>query len=171
MKGVLVDKAVLEAVRRTAEDAQFRHEVGGILLGSIRGDHLHIVQATPPQAEDRFSFTRFWRSASGHQQIATRAWKASGETVTYLGEWHSHPERDPSPSSIDHADWAKQLAKHRRDLVFLIQGMNGLYLACGRRLGPVTTLQLSVEDEGAVLWRGGQLSEQLPSIADTTKFV
>jgi integrative and conjugative element protein (TIGR02256 family) len=155
MKGVLVDKSVLGTLRQTAEDAHFTHEVGGILLGSVRGDYLHIVQATPPQAEDRFSLTRFWRSASGHQQIASRAWKASGETVTYLGEWHSHPERYPSPSSIDHGDWAKQLAKHRRDLVFLIQGKKGLYLACGSRLGPVLPLQRSVEDERAVLWCGG----------------
>ncbi len=155
MKGVLVDKSVLETVRRTAEDAHFRHEVGGIFLGSIRGDYLHIVQATPPQAEDRFSSTRFWRAASGHQQIANRAWRASGETVTYLGEWHSHPERYPSPSSIDHADWAKQSAKHRRDLAFLIQGMKGRYLACGRRLSPVLPLQRLVEDERAVLWCSG----------------
>ena len=155
MRGVLVDKSTLETIRQTAEDARFRHEVGGILLGSCRGDYLHIVRATPPQAEDRFGFARFWRSASGHQQIASRVWKASGETVTYLGEWHSHPERYPSPSSIDYADWAKQLAKHRRDLVFVIQGMEGLYLACGRRLGPVLPLQRSGEDERAVLWFGG----------------
>ena len=160
MKGVLIDKSVLQTIQRTAEDARFRHEVGGILLGSTRGNYLHIVQATPPQPQDRFGFTRFWRSASGHQQIASRAWTASGETVTYFGEWHSHPECDPSPSSIDRADWAKQLAKHRRDLVFLIQGVQGLYLACGRRLGPVIPLQRSVEDERAVLWRGGHCAEQ-----------
>ena len=152
MKGVLVDKHVLEMLRQTAEDAHFKHEVGGVLLGSIRGNYLHVVRATPPQMEDRSSFTRFWRSATGHQQIASRAWKASGETVTYLGEWHSHPECDPSPSPIDHADWANQLTKHRRDLVFFIQGTEGLYLACGRRLGPLLRLQRSAEDERSVLW-------------------
>jgi integrative and conjugative element protein (TIGR02256 family) len=152
MKGVLVDRYVLETVRRTAEDAHFRHEVGGVLLGSILGEYIHIVQATPPQAEDRFSFTRFWRSSAGHQEIASRAWKASGETVTYLGEWHSHPERNPSPSMIDHADWSKQLHKQKRNLVFVIQGMESLYIAFGRRLGSLIPLQQSVEDEHAVLW-------------------
>jgi hypothetical protein len=40
--------------------------------------------------------------------------------VTYLGEWHSHPERNPSPSTIGHADWSKQLRKQKRNLVFII---------------------------------------------------
>lgn len=152
MRGILIDREPLQTVRHTAEQARFKHEVGGILLGCIRGDYLHVLQATPPQAADRFSFTRFWRASTGHQEIATDAWRSSNKTITYIGEWHSHPERVPVPSTIDHADWRTQIQKQERDLAFIIQGMEGLYVACGRRLGPITPLGRSVEDERSILW-------------------
>jgi integrative and conjugative element protein (TIGR02256 family) len=54
----------------------------------------------------------------------------------YLGEWHTHPEADPTPSSIDRADWKLRLARDRIDadfVFFLIVGLEEVAVWEGSR--------------------------------------
>lgn len=112
--------AVLARHRQVRHDAP---EAGGILLGYRRGPHLHAIEATEPAAADRGSRFRFDRSASAHQRIALDRWRHSGGTLTYLGEWHTHPELTPRPSSLDLASWRELCKRHRAPLLFLIAGI------------------------------------------------
>ena len=80
-------------------------ERGGILLGCHRGPHLEITDFTEPGLNDLASLSSFTRVDKNHQQAATEAWIQSNETVTYVGEWHSHPFGPPQPSSLDHKNW------------------------------------------------------------------
>ncbi len=134
-RSVLIDQSVLAQLRATASAADFRHEVGGVLLGCYRGPHLHVQDATRPQARDRFSFASFVRDPFGHQDLATKAWRRSGGMTTYIGEWHSHPESLPTPSSIDRASWDQKVAEQRRDLIFVIQGWDGVHVEAADHLG------------------------------------
>jgi integrative and conjugative element protein (TIGR02256 family) len=66
----------------------------------------------------------------GHRAIARRLWRGSGGLTRYIGEWHTHPQEDPSPSSIDLDEWRK-LAKLRLDerpLLAVIVGQSSLYV-------------------------------------------
>lgn len=102
---VLVEPEVLETVDHFRQDTKDKPEAGGILLGFRRDQHLHVVEATAPTENDRRSRTSFKRAAEPHQRIAMNRWYASGGTMDYLGEWHTHPQSDPSPSGIDIAAW------------------------------------------------------------------
>ncbi|WP_269139197.1 Mov34/MPN/PAD-1 family protein [Burkholderia pseudomultivorans] len=74
------------------------------------------------------------RLAHGHQKIALDLWKAERETMDYLGEWHTHPEAVPTPSSIDTGEWRKICAKKSDFMMFLILGTrNVLWVGAGRR--------------------------------------
>lgn len=107
------------------QDAPAKPESGGILLGYRRGKHLHVTMASVPQpADGRWRFM-FERSKRAHQEIALREWRASSQTVDYLGEWHTHPEPYPSPSSFDRAEWSKICSRVSSPMIFMIVGWSG----------------------------------------------
>jgi integrative and conjugative element protein (TIGR02256 family) len=120
---ILIEPEVLATLERYRQRAPDAHEAGGILLGHRRGAHLHITEATEPTEHDIRTRTRFVRSPKGHQDVALARWGASDGTVDYLGEWHTHPELSPEPSSIDRKEW-QAICQIRRPLpmVFIIAG-------------------------------------------------
>ncbi len=98
-------------------------ESGGILLGYRRGDHVHVVAATVPGPFDLGTRTSFRRSERGHREHALAIWRNSKEQMDYLGEWHTHPERHPSPWSTDHHAWNELMGQNlMHPLIFLILG-------------------------------------------------
>ena len=101
-------------------------EAGGILIGSYRGPHVHIRTCTVPLVADVRCPTLFDRKDAGHQCAALRAWRRSGGTETFVGEWHTHPEPHPEPSPLDRETWAAVLRKSAQPLVFLIVGWRSL---------------------------------------------
>jgi integrative and conjugative element protein (TIGR02256 family) len=59
-----------------------------------------------------------------------RRWKESKGLVRYIGEWHTHPQNHPTPSSIDLREW-QQLAVDRHDgrpLLAVIVGCQDLHV-------------------------------------------
>jgi integrative and conjugative element protein (TIGR02256 family) len=78
-------------------------ETGGVLLGVI-DQKLHTItivdasDAPPDSSADATSFVR----GEGGQDIVSRCEELTGGMVSYVGEWHSHPEGHSSnPSSTD----------------------------------------------------------------------
>jgi integrative and conjugative element protein (TIGR02256 family) len=122
---ILVEAIPLESVDQYRQNNEVIPEAGGILLGYRREAHLHITMATHPQPSDKRRRYWFSRSPSYHQQVAIRQWQASGMTMDYLGEWHTHPETIPSPSSLDLLEWGKICRKRPSAMVFAIVGWSG----------------------------------------------
>ena len=137
-----------QARRTLVEYAQLNDaasEAGGILLGRLIAGTNDIVvdRATAPNAADRRSRFGFRRSRQGSQVEVDRAWHTSSGTCVYLGEWHSHPEDDPTPSSRDIADQGRILAKttcEQQDLLFVIVGRESVAIWEGSRVSRVTRL-------------------------------
>src|SRR5436305_5425846 len=80
---------VLEKYRQIGVSAK---ESGGILLGEVSNNSILISKATTPNSQDkssRFGFTRIKKPA---QLIINYEHENSDGKITYLGEWHSHPE-------------------------------------------------------------------------------
>lgn len=103
-------------------------EAGGVLFGRyVEGTEDVIIDSmSKPTKRDKRRRFSFFRSKSDHQKIIEQRWEESGGTSNYLGEWHSHPEDIPSPSSTDRKDWIRKLREDRFDadfLVFLILGI------------------------------------------------
>lgn len=120
-------------------------EAGGLLLGHVRDIHLEILEATTPTPMDRRFKYLFERLPFGHRVVANRRWNASKGLIRYVGEWHTHPQDHPVPSTTDIYEWEK-LARHRLDgrpLLAVIVGRRELRVEviypCGtrRRLFPM----------------------------------
>ncbi|UPU01408.1 Mov34/MPN/PAD-1 family protein (plasmid) [Bradyrhizobium barranii subsp. apii] len=133
-KGRLVTlaDAVAQELARFAAPPESDREAGGILLGRYRGPHVEVLKCTTPMPEDRRTRFGFVRQDKGHQEIASRDWFESGGAVNFVGEWHTHPERHPTPSWVDRRSWRKQLRRHKSDpLVFIIVGTAATYCEIG----------------------------------------
>lgn len=102
-------------------------EAGGVLLGRVlkeTGDIIIDEITVPTEGDQRSRFT-FYRSRKKHQQAIDMAWEDSQKTCNYLGEWHTHPEPVPTPSSVDLRNWKARLKKDFFDgpcLYFIIVG-------------------------------------------------
>jgi integrative and conjugative element protein (TIGR02256 family) len=133
-KGRLVTlaDAVVQEITRFATSPESSREAGGILLGHYRGPHVEILRCTNPMPSDRRTRFGFVRQDKGHQKIATKEWLESGGAVNFVGEWHTHPERHPTPSWIDLRSWRRQITRPGRDpLVFIIVGSAAVYCEIG----------------------------------------
>uniref|UniRef100_UPI00391990A8 Mov34/MPN/PAD-1 family protein n=1 Tax=Hylemonella sp. TaxID=2066020 RepID=UPI00391990A8 len=128
---MLIEQHVLARISTFRQVHKDDTEAGGILLGFRRGEHLHIVDSTTPMTGDLRTKYSFDRRDPGHQVAATNAWKASNGCIDYLGEWHTHPESHPKPSSLDLREW-RNLCRPKSDpLMFLILGIQGCWLGLG----------------------------------------
>jgi integrative and conjugative element protein (TIGR02256 family) len=104
----------LEVFAAHVQSSAAKPEAGGLLLGTVHGQGMLISEVTTPTRMDRQWRMFFERMPFGHRAIAKRRWRASGGTVRYLGEWHTHPEDHPHPSSTDLVEW-RALAAQRTD--------------------------------------------------------
>lgn len=157
---VLVERSVLDPICATARCASPALEAGGILLGYRKGEHIQVMTATHPAALDERRRYSFFRRDPSHQAAASLAWKRSGHTMDWVGEWHSHLEPRPAPSSVDLATWSKQVRHRRQVMAYIIVGTSDLWLGLlhwGRK-APVV---LQVVEAGATTTLFGRLRSSL----------
>ena len=95
-------KPLCERMRKSICAAR-RREIGGILMaeqlepGSFRIVDFSVDPITGTSAH-------FVRSIEHHQQVLADFFEKAGSDYSrfnYLGEWHSHPNHPPVPSSVD----------------------------------------------------------------------
>lgn len=128
---VLVEDSVLRDVSAYRQVERAATEAGGILLGYRRDAHLHVVMATAPGPSDTRSKFRFCRDDESHARIALSEWTKSGETMDYIGEWHTHPQSQPQPSTLDLSEWRNICTRRKEAMVFVIQGTLGTWVGVG----------------------------------------
>jgi integrative and conjugative element protein (TIGR02256 family) len=89
---------ILQSMRQTSGN-----EIGGILLGSEIGEkHYRINRVSEPcMLIDRSSICGCTRDAKKANEIIKREFESSNHKRVYFGEWHTHPEDDPTPSTVD----------------------------------------------------------------------
>jgi integrative and conjugative element protein (TIGR02256 family) len=107
---IIVEHA-LRQLQAFAQHRWWNCEAGGVLLGRHLLDSHDVVvdEVSTPQNSDRRSRFGFFRS-SKHEQVARQRWSQENSTSAYLGLWHTHPERDPTPSGVDRRDWQQAVA-------------------------------------------------------------
>jgi integrative and conjugative element protein (TIGR02256 family) len=86
-------------------------EAGGVLLGRhlLDSEDLVVDEVSTPQKSDRRGRFSFFRSKR-HEIIARDRWVEETSTMAYLGLWHTHPQADPRPSSVDRRDWEQAVS-------------------------------------------------------------
>lgn len=102
-------------------------ESGGILIGERRGRYWVVTDITTPMKRDIQSRGRFIRQDPGHIKASRKIGKISKNLRTYMGEWHTHPQSIPQPSSVDLASWKSIEIEIGSPLVFIIVGIKDTY--------------------------------------------
>ena len=115
-------EAVIEHFARHRQLRFWHKEAGGQLFARIEGNDIFVAEATGPRPSDRRGRT-YYHADRCVEQAEIAAMHAQG--LHYIGDWHSHPERQPSPSPRDDATMASRvlLSQHSlRGFVFVIIG-------------------------------------------------
>lgn len=104
----LIRSEVIAAISKYRQAANYQPESGGILLGrrTISG-HLEVTSCTEPSIHDKRRRFTFFRARQHHQMVARQRWANTQGKTDYIGEWHTHPEKHPTPSAIDVNAWRK----------------------------------------------------------------
>jgi integrative and conjugative element protein (TIGR02256 family) len=134
----------LQQMQAFAQHRWWNCEAGGVLLGRHLLDSHDVVvdEVSTPQSTDRRSRFGFFRS-SRHEQLARQRWLQQRHTSAYLGLWHTHPEPDPTPSSVDRRDWENAVANDVYEgdrLFFPIVGTDCIRVWSKPRKGPIEEL-------------------------------
>ena len=125
---LIISELVIHMISEYRQIEPSSTEAGGIFLGYRRGPHLEVVTTTIPGPKDIRRRTYFERCDPSHQRVAIEAWERD-PYIHYLGEWHTHPERHPSPSMLDRREWMILGKEYRNDkLAMLIVGQESSWL-------------------------------------------
>jgi integrative and conjugative element protein (TIGR02256 family) len=103
---LILTQPVLERFSEHRQRRWWQREAGGQLFARFDGTDIFVVEATPPGRYDirsRFSFQPNRRREQS--EILERHERG----LHFIGDWHTHPEAEPHPSSVD--------AKSMHDLV------------------------------------------------------
>jgi len=137
---------VLIILKKYVQDGNRAQEAGGVLIGRFLKENGDVVidAVTEPMAGDKRTRYSFYRAKKRHQNIIDSFWKESEGTITYLGEWHTHPEPIPTPSMIDTSDWLRRLKSDTfsNKLFFIIVGTKEIRCWYGEEAG--TTLHSTI---------------------------
>ena len=95
---IVITEQAITTMNRHRQAGSFQKEAGGQLFGRFDKARTIIVEATPPKWLDRRGRAKFrpnrWLQ---HREIRDRF--ARG--LHFIGDWHTHPEKIPYPSSED----------------------------------------------------------------------
>ncbi|WP_149244312.1 Mov34/MPN/PAD-1 family protein [Dyadobacter sp. 32] len=107
-------------------------EAGGIVLGRLFEDRISICRLSVPTELDKRSRSYFERHRISGQSIVEYEFFNSSGQINYFGEWHTHPEASPTPSSRDIKMIREQFKLNTLNMDFLlllIQGYSHLFIA------------------------------------------
>ena len=91
-------------------------------MGLRRNEHFEITAATYPGANDISSPSSFSRLDEHHAKDVQSAWESDQNLVALVGDWHSHPIGNGSPSSKDQRAWQSLLNHGLPDCIGIILG-------------------------------------------------
>ena len=141
-----IDQKVIDIISSFIQDEKDKPEAGGILMGYYIDDYsFFISDLTVPSNYDKSSRFNFIRSFINAQKFINHFFKSSKGKKIYLGEWHTHPEKLPTPSSTDLDSFEEQLKKNKLNSKFIfmiIIGIEGMYAS--------SYSNLKLVDEGRV---------------------
>ncbi len=102
-KQVVLSDDVIFHVLQHRQKKLWSKEAGGQLFARFNGDATIVHRATGPRPTDRRSRRSYNPDPDAEQSEIDEMY---GVGLHYVGTWHSHPERVPTPSHID--TWTMQ---------------------------------------------------------------
>ena len=141
---LVMPEAVVRKFRRYRQKRWYQSEAGGQLFARFSASRIVVEQATGPRRTDRRTRTSYVPDRTAEQrEIDSRHAKG----LHYVGDWHTHPEPVPGPSSLDIASISESVRKSTHALngfLLVIVGQaeppGGLFVSVHDRFGGSVTL-------------------------------
>jgi len=128
---IAIHREPLEILNSFTQNSTKAPESGGIIIGKIIQGQINIIKLSVPTILDKSSRTNFERNKVSAQIILDYEFYNSNGQLTYLGEWHTHPEPFPVPSKTDLQMLKQQFKSNKimnEFILLLIKGTKGIYL-------------------------------------------
>ena len=144
----MIAAGVIEHVERHRQNTCWRREAGGQLFGQIGDEGWRVVVATGPRRSDLRSRFGFVADRRAEQREIDQLF-ANG--LHYVGDWHTHPQEMPRPSSTDLTSMQKMVSASRHELpgflmliVGTLQSLEGLWLSFHPSSGATERIELDM---------------------------
>ena len=125
-QSLTISDAVLKHLSKYRQRRAWSREAGGQLFAEISGTDIVITTITGPRRSDRRS--RFAYHPDRRREQAEID-KHFAQALHYVGDWHTHPQPRPTPSSEDLRSMSECVRKSRHRLnsfVLIIVGSDDL---------------------------------------------
>jgi integrative and conjugative element protein (TIGR02256 family) len=133
---LVLSDPVLGQLRRHRQLRWYQREAGGQLFARFDGNRIRVEEVTGPRPMDRRTRTSYRPDRRAEQ---AEIFDRHARGLHYVGDWHTHPERYPQPSSPDAQSIAECVAKSKHQL-------NGFVLIIVGQAEPPEGLHVSVHD-------------------------
>lgn len=118
-KIVVFEESAINVLKHYIQTGK-KFEKGGILLGRCLNENTIVIEkASIPTLFDRSSRYNFQRDKRSAQIFIDYEFLASQGKTIYLGEWHTHPEDAPTPSTTDIQMIKLQFKKNKINETFI----------------------------------------------------
>ena len=97
-------------------------EAGGLLFAEFDLPFIRIVEASSPHAKDKRWRTLFMPNRTLQRKRIKELFLAGRH---FVGEWHTHPEPDPTPSSLDIESMSDAFEKSSHNLNYFLMVIVG----------------------------------------------
>jgi integrative and conjugative element protein (TIGR02256 family) len=95
------------------QQGKIKTEIGGQLFAEFVKNEVRVVRATGPNPIDKRGWAWFKPDQSNQNVEIKRLFK---QRLHFVGDWHTHPEREPRPSSWDMESMEDCFKKSRHQL-------------------------------------------------------
>ncbi len=113
---LVLTPAVLEVFLAHRQSAS-ASEAGGLLFAEFDLPRIRLVEASPPHKTDKRWRLFFIPNRLLQRRLVRKRFKQGRH---FVGEWHTHPHRKPSPSGVDLDSMADAFLKSRHELNYFI---------------------------------------------------
>jgi integrative and conjugative element protein (TIGR02256 family) len=104
------------------QQGKIKTEIGGQLFARFAGGEVQIYRATGPNAADKRGWTWFMPDQRKQNTEIKRLFE---EGLHFVGDWHTHPENNPTPSAWDFESMNDCFKKSRHQLKAFIMVIVG----------------------------------------------
>ena len=144
---------VLQEMKKWIQDTADKPESGGYIVGYTHENsrNISLEQISHPFLFDERNRVRFKMKDPRHTLFLI---KMARRQSYYMGVWHTHPQADPAPSSIDWNDWRKTLGVDSpagRYMFFVIVGTERIRFWVGDTLdGSISEIYECPKDDSGL---------------------
>lgn len=154
---------VFDEMFKWIQDDAVKPESGGYIVGyqHEKTGNISLEAVTHPYALDTRNRIRF-DIRDPHHNMFLR--KAQRRKSYYMGVWHTHPQSDPSPSSMDWEDWNATMRSDKTGsqyVFFIIVGNDNWNIWIGdMHTGRITKGAECIKDNYDMYLREGRTNEE-----------